>query len=51
MPQDLNSKAQSALEDLRIATAGTDPREELLRRAEAELSFTMNELQKRKEMT
>jgi molecular chaperone DnaJ len=34
VPQDLNSKAKSALEDLRIATAGsTDPREELLRRA------------------
>jgi molecular chaperone DnaJ len=34
VPQDLNSKAKSALEDLRIATSGTtDPREELLRRA------------------
>jgi len=33
VPQDLNSKAKSALEDLRIATAGPDPREELLRRA------------------
>jgi molecular chaperone DnaJ len=35
VPQDLNknSKAKSALEDLRIATAGADPREELLRRA------------------
>jgi hypothetical protein len=38
VPQDLNknSKAKSALEDLRIATAGTDPREELLRRARQE---------------
>jgi len=34
VPQDLNNKAKSALEDLRIATSGsTDPREELLRRA------------------
>ena len=33
VPQDLNSKARSALEDLRIATSGTDPREELLKRA------------------
>jgi molecular chaperone DnaJ len=33
VPHDLNSKARSALEDLRIATAGPDPREELLRRA------------------
>jgi molecular chaperone DnaJ len=33
VPQDLSSKAKSALEDLRIATAGPDPREELLRRA------------------
>jgi len=33
VPHDLNSKARSALEDLRIATAGADPREELLRRA------------------
>jgi molecular chaperone DnaJ len=34
VPQELNSKAKSALEDLRIATSGsTDPREELLRRA------------------
>ena len=33
VPHDLNSKARSALEDLRIATAGTDPREELLRKA------------------
>ncbi|HET9080456.1 MAG TPA: DnaJ C-terminal domain-containing protein [Trebonia sp.] len=38
VPQDLNknSKAKSALEDLRIATAGTDPREELLRKARQE---------------
>jgi len=33
VPQDLSSKARSALEDLRIATSGTDPREELLKRA------------------
>jgi molecular chaperone DnaJ len=33
VPQELSSKAKSALEDLRIATAGADPREELLRRA------------------
>ena len=33
VPQDLSSKAKTALEDLRIATAGPDPREELLRRA------------------
>jgi molecular chaperone DnaJ len=33
VPQDLSNKAKSALEDLRIATAGADPREELLRRA------------------
>jgi molecular chaperone DnaJ len=33
VPRDLNSKARSALEDLRIATTGPDPREELLRRA------------------
>jgi len=33
VPQQLNNKARSALEDLRIATAGADPREELLRRA------------------
>jgi molecular chaperone DnaJ len=33
VPHDLSSKAKSALEDLRIATAGADPREELLRRA------------------
>src|SRR6202046_5311235 len=36
VPHDLNSKAKSALEDLRIATAGADPREELLRRARQE---------------
>jgi molecular chaperone DnaJ len=36
VPQDLNSKAKSALEDLRIATTGPDPREELLRRARLE---------------
>jgi molecular chaperone DnaJ len=36
VPQDLSSKAKSALEDLRIATAGPDPREELLRRARQE---------------
>jgi molecular chaperone DnaJ len=36
VPQDLNSKAKSALEDLRIATAGPDPREDLLRRARQE---------------
>jgi molecular chaperone DnaJ len=36
VPQDLNSKAKSALEDLRIATAGADPRDELLRRARQE---------------
>ena len=33
VPKQLNKKAQSALEDLRAATAGEDPREELLRRA------------------
>ena len=33
VPHDLSTKARSALEDLRIATAGADPREELLRRA------------------
>ena len=33
VPQDLNNKAKSALEDLRIAMGGPDPREELLRRA------------------
>jgi molecular chaperone DnaJ len=36
VPQDLSKKAKSALEDLRIATAGPDPREELLRRARQE---------------
>jgi molecular chaperone DnaJ len=36
VPQDLSSKAKSALEDLRIATASSDPREELLRRARQE---------------
>ena len=38
VPHDLNknSKAKSALEDLRIATAGADPREELLRKARQE---------------
>jgi molecular chaperone DnaJ len=33
VPQELNKKAKSALEDLRIATEGHDPREELLRKA------------------
>ena len=33
VPQDLNSKARSAIEDLREATAGADPREDLLERA------------------
>jgi molecular chaperone DnaJ len=36
VPQELSKKAKSALEDLRIATAGPDPREELLRRARQE---------------
>ena len=36
VPQDLNKKARSALEDLRIATADADPREDLLRRARQE---------------
>jgi len=36
VPQNLNSKAKSALEDLRLATASQDPREELLRRARQE---------------
>ena len=36
VPQQLNSKARSALEDLREATVGEDPREELLRRAAQE---------------
>ena len=33
VPQNLNGKARSAIEDLREATAGADPREELLERA------------------
>ena len=33
VPHDLNGKARHALEDLRAATAGADPREELLARA------------------
>jgi molecular chaperone DnaJ len=33
VPSSLNGKARDAVEDLREATAGTDPREELLRRA------------------
>jgi molecular chaperone DnaJ len=33
VPQNLNGKARSAIEDLREATAGADPREELLARA------------------
>ena len=33
VPQNLNGKARSAIEDLREATAGQDPREELLVRA------------------
>jgi molecular chaperone DnaJ len=33
VPQDLTGKARHALEDLRAATAGEDPREELLARA------------------
>jgi molecular chaperone DnaJ len=33
VPQDLNTKARSAIEQLREATAGPDPREELLERA------------------
>jgi molecular chaperone DnaJ len=36
VPQELNKKARSALEDLRIATAEADPREDLLRRAREE---------------
>jgi molecular chaperone DnaJ len=36
VPHDLNKKARSALEDLRIATAEADPREDLLRRAREE---------------
>jgi molecular chaperone DnaJ len=38
VPQELNSKARSALEDLRLATASEDPREELLRRARQDLT-------------
>jgi molecular chaperone DnaJ len=33
VPQSLNGKARNAIEDLREATAGQDPREELLERA------------------
>jgi len=33
VPKDLNGKARSAIEDLREATAGQDPREEFLERA------------------
>jgi molecular chaperone DnaJ len=33
VPQDLNGKARTAIEELREATAGPDPREELLERA------------------
>jgi molecular chaperone DnaJ len=33
VPQNLNGKARSAIEDLREATAGADPREDLLERA------------------
>ena len=33
VPQELSKKARSALEDLRSATAGDDPREELLQRS------------------
>jgi molecular chaperone DnaJ len=33
VPKDLNGKARSAIEELREATAGTDPREALLERA------------------
>jgi molecular chaperone DnaJ len=36
VPHDLNSKAKSALEDLRIATADANPRDDLLRRARQE---------------
>jgi len=36
VPQDLSNKARHALEDLRAATIGEDPREELLRRAAQE---------------
>jgi len=37
VPQNLNGKARSAIEDLREATAGQDPREELLERAKESL--------------
>jgi molecular chaperone DnaJ len=37
VPQNLNGKARSAIEDLREATAGADPREELLERAKETL--------------
>jgi molecular chaperone DnaJ len=37
VPQNLNGKARSAIEDLREATAGTDPREGLLERAKEAL--------------
>ena len=33
VPQSLNNKARTAIEELREATAGQDPREELLERA------------------
>jgi molecular chaperone DnaJ len=33
VPKDLNGKARSAIEKLREATAGADPREDLLERA------------------
>ena len=33
VPQNLNGKARNAIEDLREATAGQDPREDLLERA------------------
>ncbi|MBO0803908.1 MAG: molecular chaperone DnaJ [Nocardiopsaceae bacterium] len=33
VPKDLSGKARSAMEDLRLATASEDPREDLLRRA------------------
>jgi molecular chaperone DnaJ len=33
VPKDLNGKARSAIEHLREATAGQDPREDLLERA------------------
>lgn len=36
VPQELSNKARTALEDLRAATIGEDPREELLRRAAQE---------------